>query len=49
LEGLGFFYRVDNIERTKRHFREPPGESRTHVQVRRAGSFSELYHLLLRD
>jgi GrpB-like predicted nucleotidyltransferase (UPF0157 family) len=46
---LGFVYRVDNTERTKRYFREPPGEPRTHLHVRRAGSFSEQFPLLLRD
>jgi GrpB-like predicted nucleotidyltransferase (UPF0157 family) len=41
LEQLGYVYRADNPERTKRYFREPPGRRRTHVHVRRAGSFSE--------
>lgn len=49
LEGLGYVYRADNGERTKRYFREPPGTSRTHVHVRRAGSFSEQFALLFRD
>jgi len=42
-------YRADNPERTKRYFREPPGRARTHVHVRRAGSFSEQWALLFRD
>jgi hypothetical protein len=37
----GFRYRAANTERTKRYFREPPGQRRTHLRVRRAGSFSE--------
>ncbi|MBM7784402.1 GrpB family protein [Tenggerimyces flavus] len=49
LEGLGYVYRADNGERTKRYFREPPGTPRTHVHVRRAGSFSEQFALLFRD
>jgi GrpB-like predicted nucleotidyltransferase (UPF0157 family) len=49
LERLGFVYRPDNPERTKRYFREPPGEPRTHIHVRKAGSFSEQFPLLLRD
>jgi GrpB-like predicted nucleotidyltransferase (UPF0157 family) len=49
LARLGFVYRADNTERTKRYFREPPGEPRTHVHVRKAGSFSEQFPLLLRD
>lgn len=49
LEHRGFVYRADNTERTKRYFREPPGEPRTHIHVRRAGSFSEQFPLLLRD
>ena len=49
LEDLGYVYRADNTERTKRYFREPPGGRRTHIHVRRAGSFSEQFPLLLRD
>jgi GrpB-like predicted nucleotidyltransferase (UPF0157 family) len=49
LEALGYVYRADNTERTKRYFREPPGRARTHVHVRRAGSFSEQFALLFRD
>lgn len=49
LEGLGFVYRSDNTERTKRYFREPPDRPRTHIHVRRAGSFSEQFPLLFRD
>ncbi|HEV8651637.1 MAG TPA: GrpB family protein [Actinomycetes bacterium] len=49
LEAAGFLYRAANTERTKRYFREPPGQRRTHVHVRRAGSFSEQFPLLLRD
>lgn len=46
---LGFVYRAHNTERTKRYFREPPGQRRTHIHVRRAGSFSEQFPLLFRD
>jgi GrpB-like predicted nucleotidyltransferase (UPF0157 family) len=49
LEHLGYVYRADNTERTKRYFREPPGSPRTHLHVRRTGSFSEQFPLLLRD
>jgi GrpB-like predicted nucleotidyltransferase (UPF0157 family) len=49
LEELGYVFRADNTERTKRYFRESPGDRRTHVHVRRAGSFSEQLPLLLRD
>jgi GrpB-like predicted nucleotidyltransferase (UPF0157 family) len=49
LEQLGYVYRADNPERTKRYFREAPGRRRTHVHVRRAGSFSQQVPLLLRD
>lgn len=49
LTGMGFVYRADNPERTKRYFREPPGQSRTHVHVRQLGSFSEQFSLLFRD
>jgi GrpB-like predicted nucleotidyltransferase (UPF0157 family) len=49
LERLGYVFRADNPERTKRYFREPPGQRRTHIHVRRAGSFSEQFALLFRD
>jgi hypothetical protein len=49
LEQLGYVYRADNPERTKRYFREPPGRRRIHVHVRQAGSFSEQWALLFRD
>ena len=49
LEAAGLVYRAANTERTKRYFREAPGQRRTHVHVRRAGSFSEQFALLFRD
>ncbi len=49
LEGLGLVFRAANPERTKRYFREAPGTRRTHIHVRRAGSFSEQFALLFRD
>ncbi|MFE1309809.1 GrpB family protein [Streptomyces sp. NPDC058755] len=49
LTGMGFEYREDNPERTKRYFREPPGQRRTHVHVRQLGSFSQQFPLLFRD
>ena len=45
----GFVFRRENPERTKRYFREPPGVRRTHIHIRRAGSFSEQFALLFRD
>lgn len=49
LEQGGFMWRPDNPERTKRYFRERPGEPRTHLHVRKAGTFSEQFALLFRD
>ncbi len=49
IEQAGFVHRADNIERTKRFFRERPGDRRTHVHVRRAGTFSEQFPLLFRE
>ena len=45
----GYVWQPDNPERTKRYFREPPGTPRTHVHVRRLGSWGEQYALLFRD
>jgi GrpB-like predicted nucleotidyltransferase (UPF0157 family) len=41
--------RAENPDLTKRYFREPPGERRTHIHVRRTGSWSEQVGLLFRD
>ncbi|MFF0722710.1 GrpB family protein [Micromonospora sp. NPDC003816] len=49
LEGLGYVHRASNPERTKRYFREPPGQRRTHIHVRQLGSFSQQIPLLFRD
>ena len=49
LESLGFVWRANNPELTKRYFREKPGNRRTHIHVRKAGSFSEQFPLLFRD
>src|SRR5262249_13114688 len=49
LESLGLVFRPDNAERTKRYFREAPGSPRTHIHVRRAGSWAEQFALLFRD
>ncbi len=49
LEGLGFTFRANNPELTKRYFREAPGTRRTHIHVRRAGSWAEQFALLFRD
>lgn len=49
LEGLGYVFRADNPELTKRYFREPVGAERTHIHVRRSGSWAEQFALLFRD
>ncbi len=49
LERAGYIFRAGNPDRTKRYFREPAGERRTHIHVRRAGSWSEQSTLLFRD
>jgi GrpB-like predicted nucleotidyltransferase (UPF0157 family) len=49
LERAGYVFRADNEDLTKRYFRESPGERRTHIHVRRAGSWSEQAGLLFRD
>jgi GrpB-like predicted nucleotidyltransferase (UPF0157 family) len=48
LQRAGFVWRADNPELTKRYFREAAGP-RTHLHVRRAGSFGEQLALLFRD
>jgi GrpB-like predicted nucleotidyltransferase (UPF0157 family) len=49
LAGLGFVFHPSNPDLSKRYFREPPGSRRTHIHVRRAGSWAEQMALLFRD
>ena len=49
LEAAGLSWRADNPDLTKRYFREAPGEWRTHVHVRQAGSLGEQITLVFRD
>ena len=49
LEGLGFVFRENNPDLTKRYFREMPGKRRTHIHVRQRGSWAEQFALLFRD
>ncbi len=49
LEKLGYVFRATNPELTKRYFREQPGTRRTHIHVRRSGSWAEQFALLFRD
>lgn len=49
IENLGFELRTENPDKTKHYFREVPGNKRTHIHVRQAGSFSEQKTLLFRD
>lgn len=48
LERCGYVWRSANPELTKRYFREVPGNERTHVHVRRSGSWHEQWALLFR-
>ncbi|WP_309122995.1 GrpB family protein [Paenibacillus sp.] len=47
--GIGYTWRADNPDRTKRYFRESPGMDRTHIHMRVRGSWSEQFALLFRD
>jgi len=49
MERLGFVFRANNPDLTKRYFRETPGQRRTHIHFRRAGSWAEQFALLFRD
>jgi GrpB-like predicted nucleotidyltransferase (UPF0157 family) len=49
MESIGYFWRSDNPDLSKRYFRETPGTRRTHVHMRRAGSWPEQLALLFRD
>lgn len=49
LEKIGLIYHGGNPDLTKRYFREKAGERRTHIHVRKAGSWSEQFAILFRD
>ena len=49
LERLGYTFRPTNPDLSKRYFRESPGQRRTHIHVRRLGSWVEQFALLFRD
>lgn len=49
LQRCGYTWRSTNPELTKRYFREFPGDERTHVHIRRLGSWHEQWALLFRD
>ncbi|CAG7650448.1 Dephospho-CoA kinase [Paenibacillus solanacearum] len=49
MEATGYRYRADNPDLTKAYFREMPGGRRTHIHVRRAGSWPEQTALMFRD
>lgn len=49
MASAGYLWRRDNPELTKRYFRERPGEERTHIHIRRLGSWHEQWALLFRD
>lgn len=49
IAALGYRFRPQNPDRTKRFFVEPEGGRPTHVHVREFGSFDERLNLLFRD
>lgn len=49
LQALGWRWFENNPHLSKRYFREPARQPRTHLHVRLAGSWSEQFQLLFRD
>jgi GrpB-like predicted nucleotidyltransferase (UPF0157 family) len=49
LTSLGYHWREENPDLTKRYFRETSGQRRTHIHVRKYGSWHEQFALLFRD
>lgn len=49
MESIGYLYRNDNSDKTKRYFREFAEMKRTHIHIRERGSWSEQFTLLFRD
>jgi len=49
LNAIGYVWRQDNPDLAKRYFRESPDQERTHIHIRRSGSWHEQWALLFRD
>lgn len=49
MNSAGYAWRRSNPDLTKRYFREQPHSERTHIHVRRTGSWHEQWALLFRD
>jgi GrpB-like predicted nucleotidyltransferase (UPF0157 family) len=49
LAAIGYLWRSANPDLTKRYFRERQDDERTHIHVRRLGSWHEQWALLFRD
>lgn len=49
MAGIGYCWRPKNPDLSKRYFREDPGNERTHIHMRHAGSWHEQWALLFRD
>ncbi len=49
MESLGYVWKKNNGEKTKRYFREKPGTRRTHIHTRKLGSWHQQFALLFRD
>jgi len=49
LEDIGYLYREQNPDKSKRYFRESNNMRRTHIHVREHGCWSEQFALLFRD
>jgi GrpB-like predicted nucleotidyltransferase (UPF0157 family) len=49
MAAIGYLWRPANPDLAKRYFRERPGEERTHIHLRRSGSWHEQWALLFRD
>ena len=49
MKEIGFIYKSNNPDLSKKYFREKPGQKRVHIHFRKEGSWSEQFALLFRD
>jgi GrpB-like predicted nucleotidyltransferase (UPF0157 family) len=49
LNSIGYFWKPENPDKTKRYFRESDGMRRTHVHIYKNGTWGQQFVLLFRD
>jgi len=49
LNKIGFYHKINDTDKSQLYYREMPGSRRTHIHIRRWGTWPEVFSLLFRD